>query len=82
MLPEAMDFVKDQYRHCKPILALGKGGSAWLDDVGVTAVEDGGVADNGIVINADVALTDSSLSAFLLALGRHRQLDREVMAVC
>ena len=62
-LGQVLEFLKDQYRHCKPILLLGAG-----DGVAVAAgvpVEDG----------ADWALVRDR-RAFLDAVARHRNWDR------
>jgi len=62
-LGQVLEFLKDQYRHCKPILLLGAG-----DEVAVAAgvpVEDG----------ADWALVRDR-RAFLDAVARHRNWDR------
>jgi catalase len=62
------EFVKDQYRHCKPILALGAGGTI-LDAIGVPS--DGAPARRaGIVVDDDGA-------GFLDAIGKHRFFERE-----
>jgi catalase len=80
-LPEAMDFVKEQYRHCKPILAIGNGGIAWLDGLGICGALGDGRPDPGIVLNNDTALAEASVSDFLDALGRHRHHERELVSV-
>ena len=62
-LGHAREFLKDQYRHCKPILMLG---------AGQRVVEAAGVpTGNG----SDWALV-RDLSAFVQAIGRHRNWDR------
>jgi catalase len=80
-LPEAMDFVKEQYRHCKPILAIGNGGIAWLDGLGICGALGDGRPDPGIVLNNDTELAEASVSDFLDALGRHRHHERELVSV-
>jgi catalase len=62
LLGQALEFVKDQYRHCKPILMLGTGQNV-VEGAGVLAGKD------------DWALV-RDLPAFLKALGRHRNWDR------
>jgi catalase len=64
LLGHALEFVKDQYRHCKPILMLGAGRKV---------VEGAGV----LVSREDWALA-SDVGAFVRALGRHRNWDRAV----
>jgi catalase len=62
-LGQALEFVKDQYRHCKPILFLGTGRR-----VGESA---GLPVDDG----SDWALT-REVKAFVAAVGKHRNWDR------
>jgi catalase len=61
-LGQALEFMKDQYRHCKPILLLGAGEGPAIE-AGVP-VDDG---DWGIVHDN---------KAFVVALARHRNWDR------
>ncbi|HEV6966920.1 catalase [Roseateles sp.] len=69
----SFEFVRDQYRHCKPILALGAG-EGLLRAAGVSASLPSGAADPGIVIDKDA---DSGVEAFISALARHRHFERE-----
>jgi catalase len=62
-LGQALEFLKDQYRHCKPILVLGAGTSV-LEAAGLPGEDE-----------ADWALTHE-LPAFLEAVGRHRNWER------
>jgi catalase len=66
VLGQAGEFIKDQYRHCKPILMLG---------TGQTVVEGAGVFTNG---DQDWAMVRDDLKAFIRAVGRHRNWDRQV----
>ena len=68
------EFVRDQYRHCKPMLILGD--AAWLlDQFRVPAQLPDGRPDPGIVqSDGDVS---SALSRFAEALARHRHPERE-----
>jgi catalase len=63
ILGHAREFLKDQYRHCKPILMLG---------AGQRAVEAAGVPTGD---GSDWALV-RDLPAFVQAIGRHRNWDR------
>jgi catalase len=63
LLGQALEFIKDQYRHCKPILMLGSGRKV---------VEGAGVL---VGRGDDWALT-TELSAFVKAVGRHRNWER------
>jgi catalase len=60
---QALEFLKDQYRHCKPILIAGAGEAV--------AAEAGIPLDDA----ADWAIV-RELPAFVEALGRHRNWDR------
>ena len=70
----ALEFLKDQYRHCKPLMALGAG-SDLLRRAGIPQTLPTGKPDSGMVVGpaANGALAD----AFLKALARHRHFDRE-----
>jgi catalase len=73
---QAVEFVKDQYRHCKPILVLGAGG-ALLSKAGVPALLSGGAPDPGIIaLKAKGAAPP--IEAFIAALARHRHFEREI----
>jgi catalase len=68
-----VEFVKDQYRHCKAILAL-KEDSAVLAKAGIRPASD----DPGLIVGAeDDGDIDTALTAFERALGRHRAFERE-----
>jgi catalase len=62
-LGQALEFLKDQYRHCKPLLMMGSGESV--------------VAAAGIPVDdeSDWALA-RELPAFEAAVGRHRNWAR------
>jgi catalase len=71
----AIEFLKDQYRHCKPILVLG-GASSLLDEVGIPRTLPSGEADPGLlqVGSGDI---ESAANAFVEAIAKHRHFDRE-----
>jgi catalase len=71
----AKEFLKDQYRHCKPILVLGSS-SALLDATGISEVLPNGEADPGLLRYA-ADQTDAALAAFVEALEKHRHFERE-----
>ncbi|NNG22189.1 catalase [Telluria aromaticivorans] len=71
----AIDFVREQYRHCKPILVLGAG-EGLLDKAMVPKVLPDGSADPGLLIG-DAAGADAALDKFKLALAGHRAFARE-----
>jgi catalase len=65
----AIDFVREQYRHCKPILALGGGAKLLAKAMVPTALPDG---------SPDPALlVDGTLDQFAAALAGHRAFARE-----
>jgi catalase len=65
-----LEFIKDQYRHCKPVLALGQGAQL------LAACEiEADAADPGLI----VATTDAkdAADAFVAAIAKHRHFARE-----
>jgi catalase len=75
LVGHAMEFIKDQYRHCKPLLALGAS-SALLEAAGVFPTLPDGGPDPGVLCVESAALGDG-LEAFTEALVRHRHWSRE-----
>jgi catalase len=69
-LGQAVEFVKDQYRHCKTILAVGAG-KALLERAGVPT-ESGDPA----LIVSESRKAERALKDFVAALARHRNWDR------
>jgi len=69
-----LDFVKDQYRHCKTVMAIGAGQSV-LDACGIPRVLPSGESDPGLVMANEAA--DSTMKAFIAAVGRHRHFERD-----
>jgi catalase len=71
---QAREFVKDQYRHCKPILAIGDGLDL-LKAAGIPLTLPSGDPDPGL-IRSD---TDGAalVDAFVAALAKHRHFERE-----
>ena len=71
----ALEFLKDQYRHCKPILLLD-GADVLLEKAGIPPALASGDPDPGLMRfeNPDVA---GAVAAFVAALTKHRQFDRE-----
>jgi catalase len=64
-LGQALEFLRDQYRHCKAILLLGAG-EALAEEAGVPVDDE---SDWAIVRDVD---------AFVAALGKHRNWDRQI----
>jgi catalase len=64
-LGQALEFLRDQYRHCKAMLLLGAG-ETLAQEAGVPTDDD---TDWAIVRDVD---------AFVAALGKHRNWDRQI----
>ena len=73
-LGRTFEFLKDQYRHCKPILALGSGADVLAAAMIPSQLPDGS-ADPGLV--RSTGSTADAATAFVVALGRHRVFERE-----
>ncbi|MET0386067.1 MAG: catalase [Polyangiales bacterium] len=71
----ALEFLRDQYRHCKPILLLGAA-ETLLEQVGIERTLPNGAADPGLVIYGD-SDTAAAIDDFIDALTKHRHFDRE-----
>ncbi|MDB5926640.1 MAG: Catalase [Betaproteobacteria bacterium] len=71
----AIEFVKDQYRHCKPILVLGVAASL-LDEAHVPSGLPSGEPDPGI-LQFPGDQSEAALQAFVEALTKHRHFERE-----
>jgi catalase len=67
------EFIRDQYRHCKTILALGAS-AALLDEAGVPATLPSGEADPGLVRTDDAK---AGVAQFVRGVARHRHFERE-----
>ena len=65
------EFVKDQYRHCKAILALGDG-ARLLQAAGIPAPS----GDDGALVVVPEAKAAPGLKSFVAALASHRNWDR------
>lgn len=72
---QAQEFVANQYRHGKTVLALGAS-RGWLDKAGIAATLPSGAKDGGIVLS-DGKNPAAAASAFIKAVGRHRHPERE-----
>ena len=72
-----MEFIKDQYRHCKAILALGAS-QMLLARAGLpVALDKAQSQGNTGVFFADAAEAATAAVAFIGAVGRHRHFGRE-----
>jgi catalase len=68
-----LEFIKDQYRHCKPILALGAS-TALLAACGIQKALPDGRPDPGLIVASDVA---KAAGDFVAAIAKHRHFSRE-----
>jgi catalase len=71
-LGQALEFVKDQYRHCKTILALGAG-KQLLEAAGIPDSLADGSEDPGLLHFTDA---DEGAAAFIEAVSLHRHFAR------
>jgi len=76
---EVMDFLSNQHRHGKTMLALGAA-RALFEQVGVAAMLPGGQKDPGVIV-AVGAKAEGAIVGFVAALGRHRHPEREAASV-
>jgi catalase len=74
----ACEFVRDQYRHCKTLMALGEG-RRLLERAGISAELPEGEADAGVLMLDGQVDGEAAAKAFVstLALGRHDARDRD-----
>jgi catalase len=70
-----LEFVKDQYRHCKTILALGDSSKILLK-AGIPLVLPTGAADPGVLIEGQEG-SEADAQSFIAAIGLHRHVDRD-----
>jgi catalase len=78
---QAVEFLKDQYRHCKPILLLG-GARALADAASLSPTLPDDTPDPGLVGMLDAEPDDDEArelaDRFVLALSKHRVFEREL----
>ncbi|VWX61302.1 hydroperoxidase HPII(III) (catalase) [Burkholderiales bacterium 8X] len=70
-----LEFVRDQYWHCKTILAFGAS-QALLEEARIPATMADGSADPGLIL-ADAADADGAIASFIAAMGMPRHFGRE-----
>jgi catalase len=71
----AIEFVKDQYRHCKPMLVLGQGAEL-LAAAGIPRTLRDGALDPGLI---GIPVQDRApLETFIAAVAMHRHFERQV----
>jgi len=71
-----LEFIKDQYRHCKPMLVLG-GSASLLAAAGVPGTLPSGETDPGLLRFAAVDISKAA-AAFMAAIGKHRAFARQM----
>ncbi len=71
---QAAEFIQNQYRHCKTLLALG-GARLLLEAQGIDGLLLDGAADPGVLMAEDPS---EGVNAFIAALAQHRHFAREV----
>lgn len=72
---QALEFVKDQYRHCKTILALGAG-TDLIEKAAVIPKLPSGEPDPGLILFSKGNIKEA-LTQFVSALAKHRHYIRE-----
>jgi catalase len=75
MNAHALDFVRDQYRHCKPILVVGAG-TALLAKAGIPTTLPDGSIDLAIIGTESTTLAHA-MAAFKTTIATHRSFLRE-----
>ena len=75
-LGHAAEFIKDQYRHCKPILALGAGRDL-VENAGVPARLPSGKPDPGLLVFSEDG-AEEALPQLVEAIAKHRHHAREM----
>jgi catalase len=73
----ALEFIKDQYRHAKPIFAVGAA-AALVENAGVPAVLPSGEQDPGVLIVGPDETVSEALPQLIKAIARHRHHEREM----
>ena len=75
-LGQAMEFLKDQYRHAKAILALGEAADL-IENAGIPSVLPSGEPDPGLIADKHLE-AGAALPKFVAAVAKHRHHEREV----
>jgi catalase len=71
---QAAEFLKDQYRHCKPMLVLADGAEL-LENVGIPKTLPSGDPDPGLLIE-EGGLRRDTIGKFAQAIAKHRHFER------
>lgn len=79
---EALHFINEAFKHCKPIGAISEGidllSAAALAGVQLANNDAGSVSDKGVVTAANGGEIDAFINAFTTAIAQHRHWEREV----
>ncbi len=70
-----LEFLRDQYWHCKTILAFGAS-EALLAEAQIPLTMPDGAVDPGLIL-VDAAEADEGIASFIAAMGAHRHFGRE-----
>jgi catalase len=70
---QALEFVKDAYRHCKSILALGAA-QRLIEAAKLPTSLPNGKPDTGLLVRP---APDQAVRQFIAAIARHRHWDRQ-----
>jgi catalase len=70
-----LEFLKDQYRHCKSIWAMGQSATL-LQRAGISEILPGGEPDPGLLLTP-AAKAGAALTEFIAAIGKHRHPQRD-----
>jgi catalase len=73
-LGQAVEFIKDQFRHCKVILAMG-GAETLLTKAGIPGAEE---TENDFALIRFEGRVSDGLRRFIEAASMHRNWDRQV----
>ncbi|MBK7860658.1 MAG: catalase [Archangiaceae bacterium] len=73
---QALEFLKDQYRHAKPLLLLGEGADL-AENAGVSSRLRNGELDPGVLDGRNESAS-KMLPRFIQAIARHRHHEREM----
>ncbi len=71
----AIDFVKEQYRHCKAILVMGTA-TRLLQEAGIHRAQPSGAPDRGLIVG-EAGKVVKVADAFIAAVAAHRHYERE-----
>jgi catalase len=72
---QALEFLKDQYRHCKPIMLIGAAGGL-LGQAKIPDTLPSGEHDPGLLV-LEPAEVEAGVAEFIEALAQHRHFGRE-----